>query len=278
MAPDGYLMEDVREAGRLAAKVDARAWVARYLEPHLADGMRVLDAGCGPAVIAAEVARRFPGVDIVALDASEPRLAVARDTLAAYANASVVAGDVHRLPFPDESFDLVYSRFLFEYLAATQAAADELLRVCRPGGTVLLQDLDVQLVNHYPPDPELDRGIAEALALLEPTGFDPHVGRKLRHLLEHAGLVDARVTVEPYHLIVGAIEPRERALWKTKLEIAATAVGRLGPADPDRLVERFLDYLDRHDTLTFSNLFTVHCRRADSSTVGAGNDAAEPPS
>jgi SAM-dependent methyltransferase len=254
-------MESPREAQRLADKVDAPAWVRRHLAPHLTASMRVLDVGCGPATIAAEVAQLVPDGAVVGLDASAARIAVARETLARCANAAAVSGDAHELPFEDESFDLVYCRFLLEYLPDKQRAVGELARVCRTGGTVLLQDLDGQLVGHYPPDEQLERQLARALELLATTGFDPYVGSKLRFLLDGAGLGAARQEVEPYHLIVGAVDPEERARWQVKLEIAAAALTRLGLEHADALAERFLAYLDREDTTTISHLFTAWARK-----------------
>jgi len=257
MSVDGYLMEDPREADRLAGKVDADAWVSRYLTPHLDAPSRILDVGCGPATLAAAAARICPTATVTALDASEPRAEVARRTLAPHPNASFVLGEVHDLPFPDDTFDIVYCRFLLEYLPRKGQAVAELARVCRPGGTVLLQDLDGQLVNRYPPDPELDTGAEAALGLLATTGFDPFIGRKLRHLAIAAGLADTTVQVETYHLIAGNIGGDERDLWARKLSIAAAALTARGYPDAAGLSRRFLDYLAREDTLLFSQLFTV---------------------
>lgn len=252
-----YLMEDEREANRLAEKVDAEAWVEHYLAPHLRLGMRVLDTGCGPGTIAAAVAHGFPNVEIVALDASPARVAVAEANLAGMDNACARAGDILALPFPDASFDLVCCRFLLEYVPDKERAVAELARVCRPGGMVLLQDLDAQLVSHYPPDPELEQGLADALALLERRGFDPLVGRKLFHLLQSTGIQASAVTASSYHLVAGSIDPIERARWELKLEIASRALERDGLANADALKARFLDYLDRSDTLSFSQVFTT---------------------
>jgi ubiquinone/menaquinone biosynthesis C-methylase UbiE len=250
-------MEDEREAKRLADKVDATSWVERYLAPHLQPGMRVLDAGCGPGVISAAIAAINRRIEVVALDASPARAAVAEATLDSCANAEVVQGDVQQLPFPDSSFDLVYCRFLLEYVPDKQRAVNELVRVLQPGGTILLQDLDGQLVNHYPPDPELQAGINSALAVLATTGFDPHLGRKLHDLLARAGITTASLQAESYHFIVGTIDPVERGQWQLKLEIAARALDHAGFDSADILKDRFLAYLDRRDTLSFSQLFTA---------------------
>ena len=68
-----YLMEDPREAQRLADKVDATAWVSAYLQPLVRHGMRILDVACGPGTIAAAAARAFPAAEVVALDSSRDR-------------------------------------------------------------------------------------------------------------------------------------------------------------------------------------------------------------
>jgi SAM-dependent methyltransferase len=104
----GYVMEDPREAQRLAAKVDAPRWVDRYLARHLRPGMRILDVGCGPAVLAGELARRSPDVAIVGVDASAQRLEVAFENLDGLPNAEAVQGDAAALPFPDA----IAARFL----------------------------------------------------------------------------------------------------------------------------------------------------------------------
>src|SRR5256885_13262071 len=57
------------------------------------------------------------------------------------------------MEFESNSFDLVYCRMLLQYLREKEQAVAEMTRVCKPGGTVLLQDLDGQLLWHYPEDP-----------------------------------------------------------------------------------------------------------------------------
>ena len=148
-------------------------------------------------------------------------------------------------------------RFLLEYLPAKQQAVDEFARVCRPGGVVLIQDLDGQLVNHYPPDAKLEADLMRALRALDATGFDVYVGRKLLQLLRGAGLTGGGVKTETYHMITGAVPASERRLWRLKLDIVSTALERLGFADAAATAATFLAYLDRDDTMTFSHLFTV---------------------
>jgi ubiquinone/menaquinone biosynthesis C-methylase UbiE len=259
-----YIMEDPREAGRLEGKVDPDVVLERYLRPHL-DGTRdVLDVGCGPAVITRAIGAACPDANVVGLDASEARLAVARENVACLPNVSLKCGTATDLPFESDSFDVVFCRFLLEYLPDRQKAVSEMARVCRPGGKVILQDLDGQLVSHWPDDAELQRPLEKVLDHLRTTGFDPFVGRKLYSLAKSAGLTHLQVSAESYHLYAGRIDDHNYALWEAKLDsalpVAARALG--GPEAALDLKVRFLEYLRREDTLTYSVIFTVCGRKA----------------
>jgi SAM-dependent methyltransferase len=257
--PDHYLMEDPREAQRLIDKVDAGPWVSTYLVPYLNEDARVLDVGSGPGAIAAHVARHLPDGKVTGLDASVERLRHAQTLLGTVPNASMVCGTAAALPFPDAAFDVAFTRFLLEYTPAPDRIVAEMARVCRPGGVVLLQDLDGQLIQHHPPDPVLQDQLDAVLAGLAATGFDIHIGRKLFGLARAAGLRVCGVRVEAYHLIAGRISEPDRRLWELKLDIGRTATARvLGTAaQAAMLKDRFLAYLDRDDTVTWSLLFSV---------------------
>jgi SAM-dependent methyltransferase len=256
-------MDDPREAKRLADKVDAPQWVNTYFAGHLKPDSRVLDVGCGPGVLAAAVARRIPLGNVTGFDASAARLAEARKNFEGLNNTQPEAGEAVALPFADGSFDFVYCRFLLEYLQDKEKAVAEMARVCWPGGTVLLQDLDGQLLWHHPVDIELQTDIERVLSVLGQTGFDPFVGRKLFALARAAGLADIQVQAESYHLFAGKIDEHNLRLWEMKLDIALPAAAKAlgGTAAAEGLKARFLNYLQRADTLTYSILFTVTGRK-----------------
>ena len=69
--------------------------------------------------------------------------------------------------FKKNTFDIVFARFLLQYLAKPQHAVSEMIRVCRPGGRILLQDLDGQLVWHYPEETEIMRKTDVVLSYLK---------------------------------------------------------------------------------------------------------------
>lgn len=258
-----YIMEDPREAMRLELKVDPEQWVDKYLSGHLKPGMDVLSVGCGPGVILQAVCSKHSSIHGRGIDVSADRVQQAIEKHSPNTRLAFVQADAHAMPFRAGSFDLVYSRMLFEYLAKKDQAMAEMVRVCRPGGVVLVQDLDGQLLWNHPEDPSLQRGIEGVIAGLASTGFDPFVGRKLFTLAHRAALENISVQVECYHLIAGEVNPDVLKQWELKLEIALPQIARiLGGEDAARAqTARFLDYLRRPDTLTYSNVFTVTGRK-----------------
>jgi SAM-dependent methyltransferase len=254
-----YIMDDPREGQRLLDKVDAPSWISKYFAEHLQDVKAVLSVGCGPGVFLPELAALHPDAEFVGVDLSPERIHDAEARLRGVPNARVQIGDAQALPFESDSFDFVFCRFLMEYLPDKQRALQEMVRVCREGGKILLQDLDGQLLWHSPEDPELQQTIERVVSRLATTGFDPFVGRKLFNLCFEAGLAGINVQIDPYHLYAGSIGEEQLELWHVKLEIAKPQLKKVLGSDEAvvKYCERFLAYLRRPDTLTYSCLFTV---------------------
>lgn len=97
----------------------------------LTSASRVLDVGCGKAFLLYEFTQVVPGIQVVGLDISEYALAHAKEEVRPY----LVAGRAQELPFPDRSFDLVYSITTLHnlYLPDLWQALGELERVSRGG-------------------------------------------------------------------------------------------------------------------------------------------------
>jgi ubiquinone/menaquinone biosynthesis C-methylase UbiE len=104
------------------------------LGPSLRPGLRILDAGCGPGPNF-EWLRPYGEVVGVDYSAEAIRLANAR-----HPDTEAVQGDITELPFDDESFDLALEFTVLALVDHDQAGVDELARVTRPGGTVLLME------------------------------------------------------------------------------------------------------------------------------------------
>jgi ubiquinone/menaquinone biosynthesis C-methylase UbiE len=259
MATADYIMEDPREALRLELKVDPRAWVQKYLAHRVRSGAEVLSVGCGPGVILSAITNLDSSIRATGIDVSEVRLQQAKERNRENSRVHFVCGDAQSMEFQSNSFDLVYCRMLLQYLKEKERAVSEMTRVCKPGGTVLLQDLDGQLLWHYPEDAAVQQTVEKVVTALAATGFDPFVGRKLFWLARNAGLKNIEVQVECYHLIAGEVDPNILRQWEMKLEIAKAKLARLLGSE-SRAIEQsraFLEYLRRPDTLTYSTVFTV---------------------
>lgn len=105
---------------------------------------RLLDVGCGPGNIALKIARRWPRIRVVGLDFSLNMILAARAAAASQqltGRAEFLAGDAKKLPFPDGALDFVLSNSVLHHLHDPLGMLDEMARVVKSGGLVLLRDL-----------------------------------------------------------------------------------------------------------------------------------------
>jgi malonyl-CoA O-methyltransferase len=106
-------------------------------EGRLSPEQRVLDAGCGRGAVARALLTAFPGLEVSAVDLSPEMLSHVPGA------ARPRRGSIQNLPFEDGSFDLVYCIEALEHAGNPEGAVDELCRVVRPGGRVLIVDKNV---------------------------------------------------------------------------------------------------------------------------------------
>jgi len=104
------------------------------LGPSLRPGLRILDAGCGPGP---NFEWLRPYGEVVGLDYSPEAIRLAN---ARHPGTEAVRGDITEMPFADESFDLALEFTVLALVDEDQRGVDELARVTRPGGTVLLME------------------------------------------------------------------------------------------------------------------------------------------
>ena len=191
-----------QRAGDLAARV--RTFAA------LTGDERALDAGTGTGALAlalAPLAREVVGVDLV------PELLEQARRLNTFENVSFVEGDVTQLPFERASFDFAGSLRTLHHVARPEVAVGELVRVTRPGGTVLVVD---QIA---PNDPLLAFELNRFEHARDPTHARVLADVDFRQLFEMNGLVLRRAEIteeprdlDPYLDLAGCEgEARERA-------------------------------------------------------------------
>ena len=115
------------------------------------EGMSVLDVGCGTGLETLRLAKLVgPSGHVVGLDVSRNLLAEAeRRAEGSSLPVEYVQGDAHRLPFPDDHFDVARAERLLLYLTDPRRALSELARVTKAGGAVYViePDFETQTIN-----------------------------------------------------------------------------------------------------------------------------------
>jgi ubiquinone/menaquinone biosynthesis C-methylase UbiE len=154
-------------------------------------GSSILDAGCGTGVLLPRLADAVgPTGRVTGLDRSTSFLARAQarlDELGLGERVDLVHGDVTAMPFPDGAFDAVHTERVLMHLDEPDDAIRELIRVTRPGGTVLSAEVFPGGVEIDHPDQEVMRRLNTALVS---DLRNPQMGIQLRRRFIHAGLVD----------------------------------------------------------------------------------------
>jgi arsenite methyltransferase len=180
-----YATRDVlRRRELVRAALDARA------------GDRVLDVGCGPGFYVTELLE-VVGRDglIVGVDSSADMLAVAAKRAEGHENVDFHEADATSLPVPDASFDRAIAVQVLEYVRDISAALAELRRALRPGGRVLVWDVDWATVSWQANDGELMR---RALAAWDKHLTHPSLPRRLAAQLRDAGFEHIQMDAHPF--------------------------------------------------------------------------------
>ena len=241
-AEPGRFVDLLDEIGALAA---IRAYKRRsYDLLALRPGIALLDLGCGTGDDACALATRVgPEGRVIGVDFSETAVAEARRRAAGTAlPVEFQVGDARRLDFPAAVFDGCRAERLLHHLDDPKAAMTELVRVARPGATVVVfePDFGTALVDH--PDRVLTRRLLEANCDTYQQGW---MGRRLPGLFRAAGLIE--ISIEPVPVLLpdyaqgnlilalegtvaravdhGLVTPDAGATWLADLR-AADTIGR----------------------------------------------------
>jgi ubiquinone/menaquinone biosynthesis C-methylase UbiE len=220
---------------------------------------RVLDAGCGSGSMSRLLAQQVPDGSVVGVDVNEQYLTYARARAEdeGVRNVEFHTGDVFALPFEDDSFDVVWCKYVLQWVNDPVHAVQEFARVTRPGGVIVSSHFDRFGIGLHPVDPELQLA-AEAFFH---GCVDPNVGPKVHGMFREVGISDISVDVEVDNsfTVVGPIDPDRRRNWEDQLDAAfSVAVRTTGSEEGARqFVDRFLAHHDDADTLTVCYLHFV---------------------
>jgi SAM-dependent methyltransferase len=184
---------------------------AAYLLPYLSSGQTVLDVGCGPGTITADLADLVAPGRVTALEVTDAALDIARAEIARRGLTSVdfAVGDVHALDLPDGGFDVVHAHQVLQHLGDPVAALREMRRVAKPGGVVAVRDSDYAAFTWFPELPELDEWLDLYERVARGNGGEPDAGRRLLSWAHAAGFADVTATSSTWCFAT----PEDRAWW-----------------------------------------------------------------
>ncbi len=231
-------MGDTYTHGHHASVLRSHEWrtaenSAGYLLGRLRPGQRLLDVGCGPGTITAELAALVAPGPVLGIDASaeviERAAALARTDGQAGAESETetetddddgVTGpravdlrfevdDVYALDQGDDSFDVVHAHQVLQHLSDQVAALQEMRRVLAPGGTLAVRDSDYGGFVWSPADERLTRWLALYHQVTERNGAEADAGRHLPAWVRAAGFDDVVVTTSTWTFA----DPESRAWW-----------------------------------------------------------------
>ena len=181
---------------------------AAFVLPYVREDISLLDVGCGPGTITADLARRIPDGRVVGVDLPSDVIGAAQIEFGA-ANLRFEVGDVYSLAFDADSFDLVYAHQVLQHLGDPVGALREMLRVLRPGGRVAIRDSDYGAFVWSPADPRLTRWMELYHQLTERNGAEADAGRNIHRWVRVAGFEQLQVSSSNWTFQ----SAEERAWW-----------------------------------------------------------------
>jgi arsenite methyltransferase len=193
-------------------------------------GERILDVGCGPGFYASELLDQVaPDGTVVGVDASPQMLAVAAHRCEGRRGVEFRQADATGLPVDDADFDRAVCVQVLEYLTDAEAALRELHRALRPGGRVVIWDVDWETLSWHSHDPAR---MERALRAWDEHLADPTLPRTLAPRMRAVGFED--VTMEGHAFATAEFTPEAygSALLPLIADYLATVDG-FGPAEAE---------------------------------------------
>ncbi|MGA7732194.1 MAG: methyltransferase domain-containing protein [Chloroflexia bacterium] len=169
----------------------------------LRDGMSILEVGSGPGFVTEQLLTLFPNSHITCVEIDPDLILPAEQYLQSRCmegRYTIIQGDLMSMEMPGNIFDFAFARFVFQHLRDPRGAMAEIQRVLKPGGKLVINDIDIGLGEIMePPNPEaeaIETKLHEARSL---RGGNPRIGRQLWRLLGATGYVNMDLEALPVH-------------------------------------------------------------------------------
>lgn len=185
------------------------------------DRMSVLEAGSGPGFVTSQLLELLPNSTITCVESDAGLISQAKDWLADehLQRVRFVEASIIDTGLADNQIDVVYARFLFQHLLDPLAAAREIRRILKPGGRLIVLDIDDGLFGLFQPTilglEAIVSGFGQAQA---ERGGNRHIGRDLWTILDKSGYCDIDIEVLASHSGRSGIEPFMQQLDADRFE------------------------------------------------------------
>ena len=250
-----YCLEDKKETSRLEEQnAHALYSISDELKKVNFSGIhKVLDAGCGSGFVTRNLLDLFPDLNITGIDYGIDRVEDAKRLAKEEGKeATFLEASLYDLPFKDNEFDMVVSRFVFHHLDDHQKAMNELYRVVKPGGQVVIIDSDGILFNFYTENSELMTLVDK---LHKCFSLDFFSARKLKSYMSNSGGLNLKSSLIPMHF-TGEDLLFERDQYVQRFSMMKPVLtNMLGEEDTNRFCELYLHALDDKDGAKGTELF-----------------------
>jgi len=182
---------------------------AAYLTSRLTSGISVLDVGCGPGTITADIGRRVAPGRVLGIDPSDAVISEARRNAKSGSNVDFQVGDIYALNIKDDTFDIVHAHQVLQHVPDPVGALREMKRVCKSGGSVAARDGDYGAFRWYPDERAIERWLGLYRMIARRNTGEPDAGRFLLAWAHAAGFDD----VVPGASVWCFATPDDRAWW-----------------------------------------------------------------
>ena len=168
----------------------------RHAETHAAffinyvkSGMKILDCGCGPGSITLDFAKLVAPEKAIGIDIEPDHIEKAKilKKIRKISNIDFQVGDINRLPFQNDTFDLVFTHGVIEYFQYPVHAFKEIYRVLKKGGVIGARHCDWGGFLLSSPNEYNMKGFSLFILLMEKNGCDTFFGRNQASYLRKAG-------------------------------------------------------------------------------------------
>ncbi len=157
----------------------------------VAEGWKVLDAGCGPGLVLEDL-RRLVGArgEAWGIDLTPDLLeeAGARVEEHGWKNVRLIEGDLEKLELPRSHFDLIWMRWVLSFPPRPAAILKHLVPSLRPGGFLAVMDYNHDGVGLFPESRGFQAAIRATRKLYLQSGGDPWIGARLPAIFRETGL------------------------------------------------------------------------------------------